>query len=126
MSIQERAQMAAELKKSYNCCQAVVLALKDLVDLSEEQLVTMAASFGSGMGNMKGSCGALVGAEMIAGLVSGGNRAIARQINEKFEELCGSITCEELKGIKTGKVLCSCPDCCKNAILAFGCALGLE
>ena len=41
MSIQERAQMAAELKKSYNCCQAVVLALKDLVDLSEEQLTAL-------------------------------------------------------------------------------------
>ena len=107
----------------WDFCEAL---LKELVDLSEEQLVTMAASFGSGMGNMKGSCGALVGAEMIAGLVSGGNRAIARQINEKFEELCGSITCEDLKGIKSGKVLCSCPDCCKNAILAFGCALGLE
>ncbi len=126
MSIQERAQNAAELKKSYNCCQAVVLALKDLVDLTDEQLVTMAASFGLGMGNMKGSCGALVGAEMIAGLVTGGNRAIAKQINEKFEMLCGSITCAELKGIKTGMPLCSCPDCCKNAVLAFGEALGLE
>ena len=126
MNIIERAEKAAELKKSYNCCQAVVLALKDLVDLNEEQLLTMTAPFGSGMGNMKGSCGALVGAEIIAGLTTGGNRAIARQINERFEALCGSITCGELKGIKTGKVLCSCSDCCKNAVLAYGEAVGLK
>ena len=126
MSIQERAELGAELKKSMNCCQAVVMALKDLVNISEEQLLIMTAPFGSGMGNMKGSCGALVGAEIIAGLTTNGNRAIARQINERFEELSGSITCEELKGIKTGKILCSCPDCVRNAILAYGEVVGIK
>ena len=126
MTIQERGQLAADLKSQCNCCQAVVLALKDQVHISEEDLFNMAGSFGLGMRNMKGTCGALVGAEMIAGLVTGGDRAAAKNINEKFEELSGAVICGDLKGIKTGKVLCPCEECCRNAVLAYGMFVDLK
>lgn len=33
-------------------------------------------------------------------------------------------TAEDLKGIETGKVLCPCPECVRNAVLSLGEALG--
>ena len=32
----------------------------------------------------------------------------------------------DLKGLTTGKELCSCADCVKNAVLAYGEVMGLE
>ena len=37
-----------------------------------------------------------------------------------FAELCGATICRDLKGIGTGKVLCSCEDCVRNAVLSAG------
>ena len=48
MTIDERAELGAELKKKCNCCQAVLLALKDQTGLSEEQLMQLGSGFGSG------------------------------------------------------------------------------
>ena len=53
-----RSEHGAELKRSYNCCQAVLLAYADLLPLSEAQLLALGSTFGSGMGGVKGTCGA--------------------------------------------------------------------
>ena len=34
----------------------------------------------------------------------------------KFKEKNGSYLCRELKGVETGKVLCSCPQCIMDAV----------
>ena len=34
----------------------------------------------------------------------------------KFKEKNGSCICRELKGVETGKVLCSCPQCITDAV----------
>ena len=34
------------------------------------------------------------------------------------QELCGATACRDLKGIDAGKVLCSCDNCVRNAVLA--------
>ena len=121
MDIQEIANFAVQYKQEHgvNCCQAVVRALKEEVKLSEEDLLNIASQFGLGMGNMEATCGALIGAGIIAGLASSGDRKLARAINEKFKSLCGAITCEDLKGRFTGKPICSCNDCVKNAVIAY-------
>ena len=74
----------------------------------------------------KGTCGALVGAIMVSSLLSpeGEARGNSRAIMSQFKELCGGATiCRDLKGIGTGKVLCSCEDCVRNAVRAAGEAL---
>lgn len=54
MTIAERAELAAkEFRSGYNCCQAVALALADLTDLTEEQLLKATTGFAAGMGNME-------------------------------------------------------------------------
>ena len=126
MTTAKRQDYAAKLKREMNCCQAVVRAFADTVSLDEATLTSLAAGFGSGMGTMEGSCGALVGAVMVAGLRTGGSgtMALSRRILPRFRELCGATICRELKGVDTGKPLCSCEDCVRNAVLAAAEALG--
>lgn len=121
MDIQQKADFAVQYKQQHgvNCCQAVLRALSDEVELTEEQLINIGSQFGLGMGNMEATCGALIGAGIIAGLTTNGDRTKARQLNETFKGMCGAITCEDLKGRFTGKVLCPCNDCVKNAVLAY-------
>ena len=109
------------LRQGYNCCQSVVFAL------TEDPLMLQAASgFGGGMGNTQGPCGALVGAVMAAGIKTDGTGRgrITNQIRENFRERSGAVICRELKGIGTGKVLCSCEDCVRNGVRAFTEVLG--
>lgn len=72
MTIEERAARAVELKAGCNCAQAVVLSYADKLPLEEETLRKLAAGYGGGMGCMEGTCGALVGAVMVAGMLTDG------------------------------------------------------
>ena len=119
MTIEARKEYAAERKKEMNCCQAVLVAFADKLGKNEDELLRL----GSGMATMEGTCGALVGAIMVSSLLSptGEARNNSRTIMSRFKELCGGATiCRDLKGIGTGKVLCSCEDCVRNAVLAAG------
>ena len=120
MTTEERMELGAKFKREMNCCQAVVKAFADTVDVDEATLMHLASGFGSGMGTTEGTCGALVGAIMIASLRPGNAPAVARarQIMPRFTELCGATICRDLKGMDTGKLLCSCEDCVRNAIRA--------
>ena len=126
MTIEERAARAVELKAGCNCAQAVVLSYADKLPLEEETLKKLAAGYGGGMGCMEGTCGALVGAVMVAGMLTDGQGTgrYARALLLGFRERCGATICKDLKGVETGKVLCPCTECVRNAVLAAGAALG--
>ena len=66
-----RIQSAVERKKTCNCAQAVIATYADKVGITEEQAMNLGNAFGSGMGNMDGTCGALTGAAIIVGLATG-------------------------------------------------------
>ncbi|MBQ6230344.1 MAG: C_GCAxxG_C_C family protein [Eubacterium sp.] len=129
MTLTERAEKAVELKKSglYNCSQAVTAALADQTSLTEEQLKQVSAGFCAGMGNMEATCGALIGAGMIAGLKTEGQGTLrmTRQLIEGFEERCGATKCKDLKTITDGKPLCPCEECVRNAVMVYGEIFGL-
>ncbi len=124
MTLSECAERAVELKNSgaCNCAQAVTTALSDQTDLTAEQLKQISAGFGAGMGNMEATCGALIGAGMVAGLKTEGKGTIGitRQIQEEFAGRCGAIKCKDLKTVTDGKPLCSCEDCVRNAVMIYG------
>ena len=126
MILDERMDYAAQRKKEMNCCQAVLVAFADKLGKNEDELLRLGSGFGSGMATMEGTCGALVGAIMVSSLLSpdGEARNNSRAIMSRFKELCGATICRDLKGIGTGKVLCSCEDCVRNAVLAAAEALG--
>lgn len=103
----------------YNCCQAVACVFTEETGLDEETLKKLGAGFGLGMGCMEATCGALCGAQMILGMMKFQGKPIrqdAKGLYEKFTEKCGASICKELKGVGTGKVLCSCDDCVANAV----------
>ena len=112
--------------KGYNCAQAVACTYCDLVGMDEETMFKLTEGFGAGMGGMEGTCGAVSGACALAGMKrSSGNLdapdskaktyGLSREIVNEFKEQNGSVVCKELKGIGTGKVLRSCPDCIQDA-----------
>ena len=118
--MESRKGLAAEKKRcnTHNCAQAVACTYCDLVGLPEQTAKDLASSFGGGMGNREGTCGALVGAGMILGLKTK-DRELARSrmkdIMTRFQERNGATRCCLLKGIGTGKVLRECPDCVADA-----------
>ena len=130
MTISERAEKAAELKQhgGYNCAQAVASVLADQTELSETELMKINSGFAVGMGNMESTCGALVGAVIIAGLGQGGKGTVrlARQMSEQFVKRTGASLCKDLKGRDTKVVLCPCEDCVRNAVLIYGETVGLK
>ena len=129
MNKMERAEKAVEYKhKGFNCCQAVTAACDDLVDLSSEKLMEITSGFASGMGCMEATCGALNGAVMIGGLMKNGKGTVssAKNMLRSFEEKSGATICKDLKGRDTGRVICECDDCVRNAVYAMSEVMNIE
>ena len=119
MTIEERAEKAVEYNHNgHNCAQSVVAACTDLVNADPEIMQQMTSGYAGGMGCMESTCGALNGAVMIAGLMKQGQGTpmTAAKMLKSFEQRSGATICRDLKGIDTGKVLCPCDDCVRNAI----------
>lgn len=113
--------------RKFNCCQSVVCAFAQELGVDVATLFKAGEGFGLGMGCMGGTCGALSGAIMAAGFAnSDGNLdapatkadtyRLSKEMLTKFEEKCGATICRDLKGVDTGVVKCSCPDCIMNAV----------
>ncbi|MBQ4404999.1 MAG: C_GCAxxG_C_C family protein [Selenomonadaceae bacterium] len=124
----DRINLANELhRKGYSCSQSVAVACADLIDVPKEILFRATEGFGAGMGTMDGVCGALTGGLLIAGLKNStgdldnpkskaSTMKICRAMLTSFREKSGAIICRELKGVDTGKMICSCPDCIKHGV----------
>ncbi len=111
-----------------NCCQAVLVSYAEETGLDESFLIKLGSGFGAGIAMMEGTCGALVGAIMTSSILAkdGEARRLSMSILPRFKKLCGATACHDLKGVKTGKPLCSCENCVRNAVLAASEALGLS
>jgi C_GCAxxG_C_C family probable redox protein len=120
IDMESRKDIAADKKRSgkYNCTQSVVCTYTDLTGLDEETSKNIGNAFAAGMGNAEGTCGSLVGAGMVCGMVlkdRGKSMKAMRQIMTRFQERNGATRCKYLKGIGTGKVLRECPLCVSDA-----------
>lgn len=115
-----RKEIAAEKKRcnSHNCAQAILHTYADVAGIDEEVAMDVANAFGAGMGNMEGTCGALVGAGMVLGMVRKDKAKSMKQMREimtRFQERNGATQCKLLKGVGTKTVLRACPDCVADA-----------
>lgn len=113
--------------RKFNCAQSVVLAFDDVWTADPVTVFKAAESFGFGMGDASQTCGAISGMGLVLGLTSSdgnlsdpgtkkttyGKMSVAVS---KFRERTGACTCRELKGLSTGKTLCSCFDCIRIAV----------
>lgn len=113
--------------QGYNCAQAVACTFCKEFGVDEQEMFRIAEGFGLGMGMME-MCGALSGMMMVIGLANsvgdiekgmptkGSTYKQVKEQVQKFKEKNGSYLCRELKGVETGKVLCSCPQCIMDAV----------
>ena len=113
MTIEERAELAVETFAAGkgNCTQSVLCAWEDKIPVDHDTLMKLGAGYG---------------AVMAAGSVTDGKGTprTARSILTSFQEKSGATICKDLKGVETGKVLCPCAQCVRNAVLAAGEMLG--
>ena len=128
--METRKHIAAERKRcgSHNCAQAILCTYADKVGIDEETARNIARSnlfallaknsFGAGMGNMEGTCGALVGAGITLGMFTK-DRAKSmkgmKQMMTQFQQRNGATQCKLLEGVGTKVVLRECPDCVADA-----------
>lgn len=116
--METRKDLAAQKKKVCNCAQAVIATYADLAGIDEETAMALGSAFGSGMGNMEGTCGALTGAAIVLGLVKRDKiqaRKSMIKIMNDFHDRNGATQCRMLKGVDTGRVLRECEDCVADA-----------
>ncbi len=74
---------------------------------------------GAGLGTMAGTCGAISGAAVVAGLINqdkAGTSQTVRSVMNQFKQQNGTVICKDLKGVETGKVIRSCDDCVRDAV----------
>ena len=118
--METRKEIAAEKKRcgAHNCTQAVVCTYHDDTGMDEATLKHIGNAFAAGMGNMEGTCGALIGAGVVLGLATKDKAKSVkamRQIMTQFQQRNGATQCRLLKGVGTGKVLRECPLCVADA-----------
>jgi C_GCAxxG_C_C family probable redox protein len=91
----------------FNCAQAVLSSNSETYGLDKETAYKVSGAFGSGMGQLGETCGAVTGALMLIGLKYGKYKpsdteakdrtyACVKQYTNMFKEQYGSIKCEDL------------------------------
>ena len=103
----------------YNCAQAVACSFCEEAHMDEDTLFSLTQGFGAGLGTMDGTCGAISGAAVVAGLINQNRMETSRDVRfvmNQFKQQNGSVICKDLKGVETGKMLRSCDDCVRDAV----------
>ena len=118
--METRKHLASEKKRcgSHNCAQAIVCTYADRIGLDDATARNVANAFAAGMGNMEGTCGALVGAGIVLGMATkdrAKSMKAMKQVMTQFQQRNGATQCRLLKGIGTKEVLRECPDCVADA-----------
>jgi C_GCAxxG_C_C family probable redox protein len=103
-----REDRAIELyNQGCNCSQAVFCAFAEEEDMDKKSMFLLASPFGSGMGGLGETCGALSGLFMAMGLKYGFDPSVSKEIKEQFyteihslgvefRSIKGSTRCNEL------------------------------
>jgi len=103
----------AAFLQGHNCAQAVLLAFNTDIGLKDEDLLRISSGFGSGMGRMQETCGALTGGMMVISYLYGKYRLGDNASKELSIELIGAFvksfrkkhhetTCRNLLGLDLG------------------------
>lgn len=109
--IEDRAARARQnFLDGYNCCQAVLLAFRDIWGADDGILAAMTSGFGGGMARMREVCGTVSAMCIAAGFMSPAirpknmeertaNYTLVQELAGVFRKENGSIVCRELLGL---------------------------
>ncbi len=103
----------AAFLEGHNCAQAVLLAFNTDIGLKDEDLLRISSGFGSGMGRMQETCGALTGGMMVISYLYGKYRVGDNPSKELSIEMIGAFvkafrnkhhetSCRNLLGLDLG------------------------
>ena len=107
-----KAEHATKLHENgCNCAQAVACSFCQEFGIDEKEMFRIAEGFGLGMGLASSQGNPDEGSK-----TKGNTYKKLRTYIQKFKDKNGSCICRELKGVETGKVLCSCPQCITDAV----------
>lgn len=106
MTIEERKSIAAGCRgEGYNCCQSVLIAFCDLLDMEKTDASALGYGFGGGM-HFAGPCGALTGGLMVIGKAClDGNepmkmrpdaKSLSLELERRFSDAIGSMICQDI------------------------------
>jgi C_GCAxxG_C_C family probable redox protein len=98
------------LVDGWNCCQSVLLAMTDVLDLPSRDVLKAATGFGGGVGNMGSLCGALAAGVLTLGTLNGRTDLSQQEEKERTYLLCaewhrrftrtmGGSDCREILGV---------------------------
>jgi C_GCAxxG_C_C family probable redox protein len=108
-------KLGKEYEKTYmGCCQCVIAALQDALDIRNDDIFKAATSLaGGGAGTLDGSCGSYVGSLLILGFLLGRERdkfddlesiapdsrisELARKFRNKYIQEYGSVVCRNIQ-----------------------------
>ncbi len=109
-----RAEQAVENHKNHHPCSTAVLsAFAETAGLSQKDALLIAQPMAGGK---MGKCGAVLAAEYVIEKIYGDKAEEKKaEFEKQFMERNQSVVCLELKGVGTGKVLCSCRVCVTDA-----------
>ncbi len=114
-------------KLGYNCSQAVICAYCDLFGIDQETAFKISEGFGGGMGGMRdGTCGAVTGLYMLAGMKNSSGDIdkrktkaetyeLVKKLADEFKEMNTSVICSDLLGVGGSPKLRSCDGCIEDA-----------
>ncbi|MCT4615235.1 MAG: C-GCAxxG-C-C family protein [Marinifilaceae bacterium] len=134
-NIEDRRKIALDYFNSrMNCTQSVILAFKDVLNVSEESLIAISSGFGGGMGGLGKTCGAVTGAYMVLSMIeynpnlensiaSKKSYSSVRRFNNLFVEKYGTDSCKELSSIFRSKHVTrrqGCVSCVEEAVRILG------
>jgi C_GCAxxG_C_C family probable redox protein len=104
-----REQAGKYMKTCGSCSQSTVLALQDAFGLQDENVLKAAAGLTGGIGGLYDTCGSLLGASMMLGVVMGrgyadiedkaglgASMAAAGTLHKWYEKEFGSATCRDI------------------------------
>ncbi len=94
-------------KEDFNCAQSIFGTYATHYGLDRDKALKISTGFGSGMGRLQNTCGAVTGAFMVIGLkygmgISNDTEArektyqVIREFSNRFQEIHSSIVCKEL------------------------------
>lgn len=126
--MEARKQLAVQkFKQGYNCCQAVACAYCEEFGVSERDMFRIGEGFGSGIGGLKDTCGAVMGMFQIISLANSAGdmeKPLLTKFDtykefqkaaEKFKEKNRSIYCRDLKDKDGPQPLVCCVQCVEDA-----------
>ena len=90
------AQVESQFQQGRCCAEAILAAYLEVIPGAASVPLALASGLCGGLGDRQGSCGALTGAILVAGLSETDARVAATALSQGFRARFGSLVCADL------------------------------